>query len=93
MAQESLTFLLDEVTEGHQLEVPVLDALEREAFRTDAKAQGEDVVVAGRETLHSTNPKECRWFAVRLTRQNASWVFRSPGEPLTSTASWSAWAP
>ncbi len=73
-----LISFLDGVTEAYQVPVPFLGAPEREAFCTDAKAQGEDVASAGRETLHSANPKDGRWFAVRSTRKNAYWVFAGP---------------
>ena len=56
-----------------------------EAFRSDAKAEGMKVVVGGWECLGGRNPKEARWYAVEMTRENAPWAF-AKGEPFRVVA-------
>ena len=46
-----------------------------EAFRSDAKAEGDTVVVGGWECVRGTRPAEARWFSVGLTRATAPWAF------------------
>ena len=57
-----------------------------EAFRADAKAEGQSVVVGGWESRGGVQPRRARWFAVTLTRANAAWAF-SKGEPFRTIAS------
>ena len=57
-----------------------------EAFRADAKAEGQSVVVGGWESRGGVQPRMARWFAVTLTRANAAWAF-SKGEPFRTIAS------
>ena len=47
---------------------------EVELFRTDARADGEEVWIGG-WALDSADRSKCRWFAERLSRRNASWAF------------------
>ena len=47
---------------------------EVELFRTDARADGEEVWIGG-WALDSADRSKCRWFAERLSRHNASWAF------------------
>ena len=51
-----------------------------EVFRVDAMGSEQGIRVGGWETYHSTNPKECRWFSVELTRSNCPWLYVR-GEP------------
>jgi len=51
-----------------------------ELFRTDAKAEGNDVVIGGWECLDGATPSCARWFSVRLTAQNTPWL-HCKGEP------------
>ena len=51
-----------------------------EIFRTDAKAEGEDVVIGGWESKGGAKPGESKWFATRLTEQNCPWL-HCRGEP------------
>ena len=51
-----------------------------EAFRADAKAEGEEVRIGGWELGPSGETATARWFSETLTRFNAPWVFES-GEP------------
>ena len=46
----------------------------QEVFRTDARAEGEEVWIGG-WALDHTELRYCRWFAERLDRKSASWVF------------------
>eukprot|EP00438_Fugacium_kawagutii_P035559 Skav229223 [mRNA] locus=scaffold864:62799:63878:- [translate_table: standard] len=57
-----------------------------EAFRVDAKAAQDDIVIGGWETFHGTDTAKCRWFSVRLNRRNASWTYLR-GDPYRSIAS------
>ena len=51
-----------------------------EAFRADAKAEGEEVRIGGWELGPSGESSSARWFSETLTRFNAPWVFEA-GEP------------
>ena len=55
------------------------------AFRADAKAEGQCVRIGGRECLGGTRPAGARWFAVDLSRVNATWAF-ARGEPYRTIA-------
>jgi hypothetical protein len=54
-------------------------------YRVDAKAEGQDVSVAGWEPAYAPDGSilkgESRWFEVTLTRDNAAWAFEKDGEP------------
>ena len=50
------------------------------AFRADAKAEGDTVVVGGWECRGGCPTHKARWFSVRLDRRNAPWAF-ARGEP------------
>ena len=56
------------------------------AFRSDAKAEGETVVLGGWSCSDSPDRGKCRWFSVKLDRTSAPWVFES-GEPYRAIAS------
>ena len=58
-----------------------------EAFRADAEAEGQEVVIGAWECLGGTRPSSARWFALRLTRASAPWVF-AKGEPFKVVAAW-----
>ena len=45
----------------------------QEVFRTDARAEGEEVWIGG-WALDHTDLRHCRWFAERLDRKTAPWV-------------------
>ena len=55
-----------------------------ELFRADAKAQGADIVFGGWEvrslTAGAIEPKNSRWFSLRLDRASAPWAYRG-GDP------------
>eukprot|EP00435_Cladocopium_sp_Y103_P023419 s974_g5.t1 len=55
-------------------------------FRSDAKAEGEVVVLGGWCCSDSKDRGKCRWYSVQLNRKNAPWVFES-GEPYRAIAS------
>ena len=59
---------------------------EEHAFRSDAKAEGETVVIGGWCCSDSPDRAKCRWFSVKLDRNNTPWVFES-GEPYRAIAS------
>ena len=56
-----------------------------EAFRSDAKAEGDVVVVGGWECLGGRRPGEARWYSEKLDRKSAPWAF-SKGEPFRTIA-------
>ena len=56
-----------------------------ERFRTDAKAEGDDIGIGGWR-VDERGTKYSRWFAIKLTRANAPWAFRA-GEPFRTIAS------
>jgi len=55
------------------------------AFRADAKAEGQEVVVGGWECLGGTPASRARWFSLRLDRRTAPWAY-ARGEPFRSIA-------
>lgn len=55
------------------------------AFRADAKAEGQEVAVAGWECLGGREVGEARWFSVRLSRKNTPAAF-CPCEPYWTIA-------
>ena len=75
------------VPEIARTKVRLLPEVEEEhVFRSDAKAEGETVVLGGWCCSDSPDRAKCRWFSVRLGRSNAPWVFES-GEPYRAIAS------
>ena len=45
-------------------------------FKADAKAEGEDVIIGGFEVSRPDGSlKDCRWFSIRITRQNCPWAY------------------
>ena len=60
-------------------------ACEKELFRTDARAEGDEVWIGGWALDHA-DTKKCRWFAERLSHINAPWLYTS-GESYRQIAS------
>eukprot|EP00435_Cladocopium_sp_Y103_P070405 s861_g35.t1 len=58
----------------------------REAFRVDAKAEGECIVIGGWEVLSDHPDDRGRWFSIRLNRRSAPWAYLK-GEPFRNIAS------
>ena len=58
----------------------------REAFRVDAKAEGECIVIGGWEIPRGSSNEKERWFSIRLNRRNAPWAYMK-GEPFRNIAS------
>jgi hypothetical protein len=52
----------------------------QEAFRADAKAEGDKIVLGGWSTLQGTDTWAAPWFMVELTKANAPWAY-AKGEP------------
>ena len=57
-----------------------------EAFRMDAKAEGDTVVIGGWRTAGGLKASDAPWFSVQLTRATAPWAF-ARGEPFRTIAS------
>eukprot|EP00435_Cladocopium_sp_Y103_P051934 s391_g16.t1 len=58
----------------------------REAFRVDAKAEGELIVIGGWEVKDGQDKSSGRWFSIELNRRNAPWAYLK-GEPFRNIAS------
>ena len=71
--------------DGRYIEMPLEVLNLGEAFRADAKAEGQTVVVGGWECLGGGRPGGARWFSVALDRKSAPWAF-SKGEPFKVVA-------
>ena len=54
-------------------------------FRSDAKAEGEKIVLGGWCTADSKERAKCRWFSVELDRVTAPWAYEA-GEPFRAIA-------
>ena len=46
-----------------------------EIFRTDAKAEVDYVVIGGWESRGGVDPKQARWFSLRIGKEQAPWLF------------------
>ena len=57
-----------------------------EAFRVDAKAEGEKIVIGGWEIPESGLTQDARWFSITLSRKNAPWAYLR-GQPFRNIAS------
>ena len=58
-----------------------------ELFRTDAKAEGEEICIGGWAVADDpSSTMNCPWFSERLARQNESWAFIA-GEPFRAISS------
>ena len=57
-----------------------------EAFRVDAKAEGEKIVIGGWEVNESGLTLDARWFSITLTRKSAPWAYLK-GQPFRNIAS------
>eukprot|EP00435_Cladocopium_sp_Y103_P040223 s3631_g10.t3 len=57
-----------------------------EAFRVDAEAEGEKIVIGGWEVNESGLTSDARWFSITLTRKNAPWAYLK-GQPFRNIAS------
>lgn len=58
----------------------------REAFRIDAKAEGDHIMIGGWEILEEGKEEKGRWFAIELNRKNAPWAYLK-GDPFRNIAS------
>ena len=82
-----LVFLQKMLQDGHRVQtIGVKAPRVQELFRTDAKAEGNEVWIGGWAVMDGTCTNQCRWFSERLTRHNAKWAFIA-GEPFRAIAS------
>ena len=80
------TLLRDSFSEDRRVvHVPPAIPSLGEAFRADAKAEGQTIVIGGWETLGGCRPHDARWFSVRLDRKSASWAY-ARGDPFRTIA-------
>jgi hypothetical protein len=61
-------------------------ARHRELFRSDAKAEGEDVCIGGWDCRNGQSTLTASWFSEKITRQGSPWVFAA-GESFRAIAS------
>ena len=57
----------------------------REAFRVDAKAEGDHVMIGGWERVDEETGQKGRWFAIELNRRNAPRAYLG-GDPFRNIA-------
>jgi hypothetical protein len=81
-----LKFLAAELKEVRMTACEKRASHKGEAFRIDAKAEGDCVVIGGWRTLESDKALEAPWFSIALTRATAPWAFER-GEPFRTIAS------
>ena len=81
-----LEFVAHELLLGNVVDCKAADSDMGEAFRLDAKAEGENVVIGGWRSSGSVRTKDAVWFAVSLNRRNAPWAFQK-GEAFRTIAS------
>ena len=67
-------------------EVFPLPELEVELFRADAKAEDDTVALGGWLCFGGVQPKDAKWYSLRLTKKGSPWVF-AYGEPYRVIAS------
>ena len=77
------SFFLKDLRTAH---VPRKGRKPLELFRTDAKAEGDEMWVGGWASGESANPYECHWFAERISHLEAPW-FHMAGQSYRSIAS------
>ena len=56
-----------------------------EVFRIDAAADPDGITVGGWEVFGAKEPKEARWFSVKVTRKSCPWLYLK-GEPFRTIA-------
>ena len=82
-----LAFLELLLAKGHRTTAVAREARPSvEFFRTDAKAEGNTMVIAGWACSDASDPRKCRWFSEELTHLEAPQFFMS-GEPYRAIAS------
>ncbi|CAE8725125.1 unnamed protein product [Polarella glacialis] len=81
-----LTWIVRKVTNLHMRPCKSLPSVWGEAFRLDAKAQGDLVCIGGWESFGGISCDKARWFSVRLSKKQIPWAF-AKGEPFKTVAS------
>jgi hypothetical protein len=77
MVQMILRFISKLLAEGHgQVSSMAPPSSEREAFRTDAKAEKDFFVLGGWETWETSDPKDARWFSLRVSAEELPCLFK-----------------
>jgi len=81
-----LLFIAEMLREGHHRTTGRSPLRSRgQAFRTDAKCDEKRVILGGWELGEKGDPKEARWFAVEVEREEAPWLFETSHLPSRST--------
>ena len=65
-----MLFLAKELEGSEQLTQVKALPQQREVFRTDASAEGDEIWIGG-WALDDTDTRKCRWFSKKLSRSNA----------------------
>ena len=81
-----LTYVRKQIEGDPMVKVRAVSKQRVEAFRIDAKAEGEKIVIGGWESMGRQDTRGTRWFSMELDRKSAPWAFVK-GEPFRSIAS------
>jgi hypothetical protein len=81
-----MKYLAEEIKDSHMMPCEAPARFLGEAFRLDAKAEGEKVVIGGWKITESGLTKDAPWFSITLTRATAPWAY-ARGDPFRTIAS------
>ena len=80
-----LTYTKKQIEGDPMVHVRAVGRQALEAFRIDAKAKSETVVIGGWESWGSSHASGARWFSMELSRKSAPWAV-AKGEPFRTIA-------
>ena len=73
----TLSWIIQQLHEGNRMTDCTLPSSDLgELFRTDAKGETDYIVLGGWESRNSTPPSKARWFSVKVTKEEAPWLFQ-----------------
>eukprot|EP00438_Fugacium_kawagutii_P029840 Skav200966 [mRNA] locus=scaffold448:569541:570587:- [translate_table: standard] len=81
-----LQYVMREVQSEPMSRPRQLKEYSKEAFRVDAKAEQDKIVIGGWEVGSDGSTRDCRWFSIHLDRKSAPWAYLK-GEPFRNIAS------
>ena len=81
----AIKFFTDWVAAEPMKEPKVQPKVAGEVFRIDAAADQDGITVGGWEVFGAKEPKEARWFSVKVTRKSCPWLYLK-GEPFRTIA-------
>ena len=86
LIQLVLIFVQEAMVQGFRLDPLEQGEFSKPAFRADAKADANDVMIGGRAPDKTNATKKLVCFSEKITRQNSPWAF-SKGEAFRTIAS------